>query len=159
MSAYPIKTVVLMSLYIVLAGCASVPQGALEQHIGWLHGNCLAIKNPDIGVSEKIRLVSFDQKPVYRTVLITGRTNSADGCHALSDDRRQVNLSAGYYFYRIDGEPSDHFALGFADLDPTDFTLAYCMTSEGIVFSAHSPGGRAWDGYYYLGYESSATCE
>jgi hypothetical protein len=39
------------------------------------------------------------------------------------------------------------------------YTFHYCTTTEGVAFKVNEISQEIWKGYYYLGYESEATCE
>lgn len=152
----------------------------LNKNIGWIHNNCLAIKNNEIKSDDKISIVVLGkhQKVVISTIV--KKYNSSIGCPQLLDDRKSINISEGNSFYLI--KPlSKQIDLGIVlvgkvnnikegrelvtvdinrDGKPDYFTE--CASSEGIHFSVWSEkpwkGKKLWTSYYYLGYDIEPNC-
>lgn len=166
----------LLALTVLVAACNKTPDvqegqpspdpAAIDYHrsIGWLHGNCLAIMNPDLSPGTSITVVQPHQPPVVSNATIAERTSSSETCKALLEDRRKVNIESGYTFYSVHSKPEIN--LGFAllgnKIQPADYQFDYCNTREGLSFTVKARpeqgGAELWNGYYYLGYESEVTC-
>jgi hypothetical protein len=131
-----------------------------DRNIGWLHGNCLAINDPFIEYPLNFTLVDLGPEQKIRSATIVGRSQSGDDCYALMDDRKNVNIGAGYSFYKIESKAPVNLAIGFLQINDSDgVDFEYCSTTEGISFSVFRYKTKVWEGYYYLGYESEATCQ
>lgn len=161
-SAKGLLTVVAMAL-ACFGGCsedAELGKPAMDSQLGWMHGNCLAIRNDALasGTAITIHPLASDQGGASGT--IAGRASSADDCFALKDDRKQVNMDDGYFFYTINTPAAVTFAI--AEVGETSQLSAAqyssCMTTEGVNFSVIKDGAEVWQGYYYLGYDSEPTC-
>ena len=159
------KKLMFIPFFLLLASCANLSQNAgkdAETKIGWMHGNCLAIKNPSIAFPKKIILVRLDNKNKFDTGVITKKALSGDECYALMDDRKKVNESNGYYFYEVKTRDPVNLAIGLlgpgiGDQKTLDYDV--CSTSEGMRFSVSRGKAAVWKGYYYLGYDTEATCK
>ena len=150
-------------------------------HIGWLHGNCLAIKAPDLEGRTKLSVVSLGKPQVALEAEIIQRTESGAECHALLQERKDVNNSEGNVFYKV--VPASKSPLGLAigiiglkgvlrttdgavhaDLngDGHEDYFTECSTSEGVQFNvwADAPykNKALWSAYYYLGYDTEPNC-
>lgn len=108
---------------------------------------------------------------------VVGPAETAAGCPALLDDRREVNLAGGLSFYRVEPvEPVEPWQLAIGvvanagmamgngaldiDGDGRGETFGYCATSEGVLFivGAASDGRPLWEGEYHLGHPVRADC-
>ena len=136
-------------------------QNDIAGHIGWLHGNCLAIRNAELPLNAEINLVRLDSPQTIGTGRITERATSGDKCYPLLEDRRDINVGNGYSFYLIATKPTINLAIGVFEqkIDTGVNTYDYCMTTEGIKFSISHNHQVLWSGYYYLGYDSEPTCQ
>jgi len=155
-------------LIAVLAACSNVHKqedlvagAGSNERIGWLHGNCLAIKNPDITNQNALTLILLDEPQSIIKGKIIGKATTGEQCYPLLEDRRQINVDSGYSFYLIDTEKPVNLAIGVLgdDNSVSTYQFDYCTTSEGVLFSANKNGVEVWNGYYYLGYDSEATCK
>jgi hypothetical protein len=152
-----------------------------NSHIGWVHGDCLAIKAPGLKSGTKLRVVSLGEPQVPLDAAIIRRTESGAECYALLQERKTVNSSEGYAFYTVAPSSSSplELAIGIvglkgelkstdgkvhADLngDGREEYFTQCSTSEGVQFDvwADAPykNKALWSAYYYLGYDSEANC-
>lgn len=130
-----------------------------DSQFGWLHGNCLAIKQAHLELPQKITLARLDDPMRIDSGTITHTAVSADQCHALMSDRAQTNKSSGYSFYVVETSQPVNLAIGMLNgLDAGKFDFSSCSTSEGMVFSVSNKKSVIWKGYYYLGYDTEATC-
>ena len=158
-----VKISILIVIVGLIGSCAlSSPKQIIdiEQNVGWLHGNCLAIKEPNIEFPMDITLANLDSKQSFQTASITGEAQSSDECYALLDDRIETNIGSGYSFYKVKSNNPINMAIGFLQLDnPDQLVFDYCTTTEGILFSILKSDKKIWKGYYSLGYESEATCD
>lgn len=165
---------------ICSAACYSNGQQSVSNAvaIGWLHGNCLAIKNPDLMPNSTINVFTPDGQLQIVEAEITGKTDSAENCPALLEDRRKINDTDGRIFYTVSTSTPIGMAIGVvapaggegaSAVNPADTnrngitdTFYFCQTSEGIEFSIWEgrpyKGRKLWDDYYYLGYSSEPTC-
>lgn len=169
-----LKNAAFLTCIVSLAGCSSGTEKPtlagnkyeaetpkLEQHIGWFHGQCLAIKKADLPIGSTVQVALLDStKFDNATVLATAR--DGEKCPALAPDRAGVNQSEGNFFYLVSGLDEMAIGIGVAgDIGPLDsYTFNHCQTTEGIRFEARRKAHSepVWTGYYYLGYESEATC-
>lgn len=174
MDANMLKKAIFSTWIISLSGCSSgtgestlasnkyeAVAPRLEQHIGWLHGQCIAMKRADLPVGSTVRVALLDStKFVDATVLATAQ--DGEKCPALGPERAIINLSEGNFFYLVSGLNEMDIGIGVAgDIGPLDsYTFSYCQTSEGMLFEARRKdlSEPVWTGYYYLGYESEPTC-
>jgi hypothetical protein len=162
------RSIVLCLLLIpALGACASSPAqhpvGGVHagESFGWLHGNCLAIKNPGIEKHRDLTLILLDDPQSLAKATVLGKADSGEECFALLEDRRTVNVAEGYSFYLIDTDAQANLGIGMLGTldDMRKYTFHYCTTTEGVAFKVNEKGREIWRGYYYLGYESEATCE
>lgn len=131
----------------------------LEMSIGWLHGNCLAIKNKTIALPHTFTLVHLDKSRSTENAEITQKATTGEACYPLLTDRLEVNSDSGYSFYLVKSELPVNLGIGLLDKNNTkDIEYSYCNTTEGIRFFISSQNTIIWEGYYYLGYESEPTC-
>lgn len=150
---------------------------SFRNHIGWLHGNCLSIDNPNLKIDSSVIVVEFSDPKKIVNAKIVRRAVSADTCHALLNERRAVNAQKNS-FYILSISNSMKFGIGLVqskneklkpsfkvfdiDQDGVDDEFYYCFTSEGIQFSIWKrepyKSKRLWNDYYYLGYDLKATC-
>jgi hypothetical protein len=132
-----------------------------NESFGWLHGNCLAIKNPGIEKHRDLTLILLDDPQSLAKATVLGKADSGAECFALLEDRRTVNVAEGYSFYLIDTDAQANLGIGMLGTldDMPKYTFHYCTTMEGVAFKVNEKGRGIWRGYYYLGYESEATCE
>ncbi len=161
-----------LAISILSTACSKTQEGQrapagtdYSTRVGWLHGNCLAIMNAGLSTGTPITVVQPNQPQLVSSATVASRASSGKECTALLEDRRQVNLGSGYTFYRVNSDTDIN--LGIAMLGKLknidDYAFDYCNTREGMSFSLKSSnkpsGAELWRGYYYLGYESEATCE
>ena len=173
-----------------MAACDSqdrAVQGKLQSvtefaaQIGWLHGNCLAIKTDGLKKGTKLAVVSLGKPQVLLEAEIIQRTKSGEECYALLEERKDVNMSGGNIFYSV--APASkaplELAVGIVGLKEgfttTDGTIhadvsgdghqdyfTQCSTSEGVQFNVWSgspyKGKALWSAYYYLGYDTEPNC-
>ncbi len=154
----------ILALFFVLIGSCAVVQKSerinYEENIGWMHGNCLALKNPNIMSPQEINIVFLEDGKFVETGTIIGKTNLGNNCFALLDDRKEVNLNNGYSFYLVESKSPVNLAIGYLKLDaPSGLDFNFCSTTEGIMYTISRGKSAVWEGYYYLGYESEATCK
>ena len=152
----------------VLASCGELTRhdpilahGPIDGRIGWLHGNCLAIRNPDLSSNITIVVAVLAEPVRYRRAKVIGPASEAESCPALMDDRRRVNVENGYSFYQTSDIARLDLGVGFLDLDAKarTYDVVYCTTAEGVRFSVRDHDSLVWTGYYYLGYDTEVTCE
>jgi len=176
------KAVVLFFI-VTLLGCSPTPDDKTDSGdnepdmtIGWLHGNCLAVKREiDVNI-DHLNVVDLDTKKVMP--LQFGKiADNAEECYALLEDRASINQQEGRKFYTVVTNSSVNLAIGIVyssdkvkspeqltdlDGDGKRDTFTSCSTSEGVNFSVWN--GEAykskliWSDYYYLGYDSEADC-
>ena len=151
----------------------------LNSQIGWIHNNCLAIKNAGLKSGASITLVSFANEQQLQNGVVVGKAEDASHCPALLDDRKDINQSEGYSFYIIKTDTKLDLAIGLIGLSPNfkkikdmltgdidgDSKQDYftqCASSEGIHFGVWSgkpyQGKALWSAYYYLGYDIEPNC-
>jgi hypothetical protein len=128
-------------------------------NVGWLHGNCLAIKNQSISLPYTFTLIHLDENENSEKTVITEKATTRKGCYAIMDGRLEVNRDNGYSFYLVESEQVVNLAIGVLSNQETNaFKYSYCNTTEGIRFTLSKQNSILWEGYYYLGYESEPTC-
>jgi hypothetical protein len=189
----PLSSNLLISIVMLcatmMAACDSRDrsvQGKLDSgydfnaHIGWLHGNCLAIKAPGLKRGTKLSVVSLGKPQVSLDAEIIQRIESGE-CYALRQERKDVNSSEGNVFYTVVPASKSPLELaigiiGLKDvLRTTDGTVhvdlngdghedyfTECSTSEGVQFNVWSDAPyknkALWSAYYYLGYDTEPNC-
>ena len=152
-----------------------------EKSIGWIHGNCLAIKHANLLTGTMITVISLDGQQNTVSAPIVGPAMAEAGCPALLEDRVKQNTQNGRVFYQLSLPPADpeRLAVGIltnslpapsdakifkADLDGDGHNenVSFCDTSEGMKFSlwsgAINSGKLLWSDYYYLGYDLQPNC-
>ncbi len=164
---------------VCLNASGKTPESSLLGTIGWLHGNCLAIRNAELPPGTVLRVVELKRKKALHTARIENKILSSDGkdCQALLENRKNVNMKSGNTFYHVSAPHSIELGIGvlasnrenpnniIADYDNNGVsdTFHHCMTSEGVQFSlwAKKPyrSKQLWSDYYYLGYDTVATCK
>lgn len=153
-----------------------------ESKIGWLHGNCLAVKNPRVPKNAELLVVSLDDVQNITPAKVLRPARNGKECPGLLEDRKAVNQESGVTFYRVSSEKAVETAIGVLnekaltkqelldlnrrgldlDNDGHKETFSQCSTSEGVRFSIWN--GTAyrskliWSGDYYLGYDTEANC-
>ncbi|MES2820459.1 MAG: hypothetical protein V4812_15915 [Pseudomonadota bacterium] len=159
-------------LFSLLASCSVVEKNQglptavdYESTVGWLHGNCLGIKNSGISEGSKIEIFSVDGSPHSTSATVLKPATTSEECSPLLEDRRATNLDNGYSFYLVEAQTKIQLGIGLlGDWGNTDeYKFNYCTTAEGIQYRLKKtiPANDevVWSGYYYLGYDSEATCE
>lgn len=160
----------IFSLLLLLAipACAEThvdgkPLSSLDKNnqIGWMHGNCLAIKNASLPTQSELTLILLDEPQTIGKGKVIEKVSSGDKCYSLMDDRRAVNIDSGFSFYLIDTNPAVKLAIGLVgeSINKQKYYFDYCATTEGINFRIKDHEKVIWSEYYYLGYESEATCK
>jgi len=159
------KNSILLILASLSISCGANNQGdnanaLLDENIGWMHGNCLAIKNDNLKELLNVRVVKLADENVIEDAIIIKKANSGGECFPLMDDRREVNISSGYSFYLVDPTTPIDLAIavvGEKEVDASNFD--FCSTSEGIKYFLKKSSETTWEGYYYLGYGAEVTCK
>jgi hypothetical protein len=151
------------------------------ERIGWLHGACLAISNPNLANGTPVVLVITGEPQKVQQARIQAQTNSPATCQALMEGRAKLNAKPGMSFYALETESVGSTDMGFGivappanpvvvngqarvdlDQDGRSEVFSSCATSEGIKFAVWTEkayqGDPRWSGYYYLDYESTPTC-
>jgi len=179
-------------LFVVsMLGCQHRPQAQSDHgtilkivsdfNTGWLHGNCLAIKNDRLKGGETFTVIALNEPQTYYEGRVLEKTMSSLACPALLPDRKDTNLAEGYTCYAVALPKQSSLELGIAmvGIEPTlqvtrgivhgdingdyhDNYFTQCNTSEGIRFNIWSDeafkGDPIWSGYYYLGYDTESNC-
>lgn len=159
---------------LILSGCSSLRDQNTDYQttVGWLHGPCFAVEDPNLKPGQPLTLVTLDEPQKPWSAQIRGKATDAAECHMLSPDRRQVNESTDYSFYTVSSTIEPNLAIGLLPSAQQDLLhkatthnlqrFSYCSSNEGIHFSLWQDkphaSERVWTGYYYLGYESEADC-
>lgn len=182
-SQYTVIICILAAFSIL--GCISVPQIKtsdnkieLKNSIGWLHGNCFAVRNPDISKNSSLIVVRLDNPNKIIFSKIIKKTSNKDECYPLLEDRRAINIESGLIFYTVSSEKPIELGIGILQRDnekalsPNELldlngdgrkeTFSQCSTSEGIQFSVWDgvayKSNLIWSDYYYLGYDTESNC-
>ncbi len=173
MAANMIKfsSLIAVCISILLVACAGIYDKSSTtesidygKNIGWLHGNCLAIKNVNLAKDTKMRIVQLDEPQTIFNATVLNKADDGEKCFPLSEDRRKINISTGYTFYLINSELEINLGVAVigSEINNKEHTFNYCSTSEGILFSLKQANKNdaedLWSGYYYLGYDTKATC-
>lgn len=151
----------MVALLVIAYSSLSITHNAhIDAKIGWMHGNCLAIKNANITPQTQLTVVQLDGEKTSAPARITKVATTGEECNALLEDRAIVNKDAGDYFYVVKSANPINLAVGVLATQSTrGLTFASCSTSEGIQFSALKYNAVIWHGYYYLGYDIEPTCQ
>lgn len=151
-----------------------------NNNVGWLHNNCLAIKNSNLKSGDEITVVLLGKKQSVLSTSIVSEATSSTKCPQLLGDRKSINVAERNAFYLIK-PPTKQVDLGIAlvgeikgiksvndlvmadinnDGKPNYFTE--CSSSEGLHFSVWSEkpwkGKKLWSSYYYLAYDIEPNC-
>ena len=155
------RVIALSSLLVACATQQLNAESSIKNNIGWVHSSCLAIHNPNLSTGDKVALHLFDAgEGSVIEVSIGHQITSSSDCYALLDDRADVNKSAGYSFYALNGNGANGLAIGvLSSLEKSNFKFDYCNTSEGIQFTVSNNDEVVWQGYYYIGHDTESTCE
>lgn len=158
------KYFIVLSLLILSISCAANNLQTnsdlfVEKNIGWMHGNCLVIKNQDIKIPADITLVKLEANNTTEKATIISKTTSQEDCFPLLEDRRKINISSGYSFYLVKSVVPIDLAIGVIGSEELNVSnFSYCTTIEGIKYLIKDSSTVIWEGYYYLGYDSEVTC-
>ncbi len=184
---YVTKLLVLVEVFsLIILGCQlNATENSVifnvSDRIGWLHGNCLAIKDSGLKKGTKLTVIKLGKPQSVSEAKILRPVQSGDQCHALLEGRKTVNLSEGNSFYLVTSLDKDDLGLAIGIINPkttisstngmvhTDVNgdgvedyFTQCSTSEGMSFSiwSKSPykGEPLWSAYYYLDYDVEANC-
>lgn len=159
----------------------SVESQHLKEHIGWIHGACLAIQNGKIKFGTPVQMVLLSKPQTIANTRVMGVAGSNSECPPLLNDRGEINKQDGRFFYRLDmnRESLNTMAIGLVSAsvqakklnsrvefdvnhDGVAEVAGACLTSEGIQFYISSSGtfgeSAEWSDYYYLGYDNKPTC-
>ncbi len=136
-----------------------------KSSVGWLHGRCLAIKNSNILKGSQLTIVQLDEPQKISSATALSITIDGEKCFALSKDRQKVNIDSGYSFYLINSDSDINLGIAIVDnaINVEKYDFDYCTTTEGVLYSLKKLNNMnsedLWNGYYYLGYDSEATCD
>lgn len=153
------KTLTIATSVFLLIPSTRLMAEELPETTGWMHGNCLAIRNADIPIGQKITIIDPEDSNGRQQGHVIAKALSGDNCYALQANRAAANREAGYSFYLV--ETKEETGMAIATTDTTgiaSLSFSYCMTSEGVSFRASKGNEVLWQGYYYLGYEMEPTC-
>jgi len=163
-------------------GRAAVSEAfSYDQRIGWLHGRCLAISNPNLTPGTTVVVVITGEPQTVERAQIQGQTDSSEACKALMPERAKVNAKPGIFFYALESEKIANTDMGIGivappanptvvnglarvdlDRDGGSVVFSSCATSEGMKFGVWTDnayqGKPRWSGYYYLGYDLTPNC-
>src|SRR5262245_61024331 len=153
----------------------------LDRWIGWFHGPCLAISDPNLARGTTVDLVVMGEPQSLLQGQVGEQVTSGAACAPLAEGRRSQNAKPGTSFYGLEGTKlaSTDMGIGIVaaphklvvvnglaqtDLNSDGRTEVFssCATTEGINFaiSTNKPyqGIPLWSKYYYLGYDMKPTC-
>lgn len=161
---------ILISIFVVSCTETRNRQGVTEiidyqKSVGWLHGRCLAIKNSNILNGSQLTVVHLDEPQKISRATVLSKAQNGKKCFALSNNRRKVNIDDGYSFYLINSESNINLGIAVVgkEINVKKYNFDYCTTSEGLLYSLkklnQNDSEDLWNGYYYLGYDSEATCD
>ncbi|MDW6002858.1 hypothetical protein [Vibrio mangrovi] len=157
------KNLILYSLFIFCYQSSSLSAEELpldDSKIGWMHGKCIAIKNPHISPRQEFTIIHLGEKTPSSVGTIVEKTEGDESCYPLLEDRKEINIENGYDFYLVRTNEDVNLAIGTFYLEKTNgLNYGYCQTSEGIEYFITKNDKKIWEGYYYLGYESKPTCK
>lgn len=178
-----LKPVIIVVATFLLINCSlaqdkrNINQKISSNNIGWLHGNCLAIKNAENLEGRYLTIIKLlDNQEVSQSIILK-KTSSSKDCYALLEDREKINNDFGRSFYTISSKNTINLAIGIVNPESKSFnkneildmnndgkkdTFSYCSTSEGIQFNSWSgiayKSDSIWSDYYYLGYDTEGNC-
>lgn len=161
---------VLILSAVLVTACADETQTNtgitdFDSEVGWLHGNCLAIKNDDIADGTALTLMLLDEPKQTMTATVANPAQTGDVCLPIKAGRTEVNLASGYSFYNVDADVDIELAIGIiGSAAPVDnYAFDYCTAEEGILYrlktADQSSERDLWQGYYYLDYDTEVTCD
>lgn len=151
-----------IAIIIIATPCISLSKQIRDNKTGWIHGNCLGIKNSNLTPFTQFTLVNLDNKNSIEKAVVLKKVFDKKECFPLLDDRADINKSAGYIFYLIKSNKPINLAIGVFEsekLPISELTFSSCNTTEGIQFFISNKDSLLWKGYYYLGYELEPTCK
>lgn len=136
-----------------------------NSRIGWVDGQCLAIQNAKLTAGSEITIVLLSEQQ-HSTVAaeVVGEATNGETCSPLLEDRRSVNIDSGYSFYQINSGENIGLAIAVTEesLASENYAFDYCATLDGISFSVkkayQNTHEEIWNGYYYLAYDTEASC-
>ena len=149
----------------------------LDGCIGWLHGNCMGIKNSGVKKGALVTVVELGDGNALVQAMIVKKAHHGKECNALRDEIRDTNLAGDTSFYVVSSKKRIELGVGVINSSENDAVVKnllhgrkkslqekfkYCTTAEGIRFTVWS--GKAydskllWSGYYYLGYDTEENC-
>ncbi len=167
--------IIIVTLFLCLMQTSSNSANADSpiDSIGWFHGNCIAINNPNIQKGSEINLVSINGQSTVIKAQILEKVFDDLQCWPLSADRKHVNVDNGKVsFYRLFSDTDLNLGIGIViapgnksnildiNKDGVIDKFYTCTSAEGIHFkiSNGATDSLIWTGYYYLGYDIEASC-
>ena len=152
-----------------------------ERRIGWFHGPCFAISDPNLARGTTVDLVVMGEPQTVLQAKVGEQMSSAASCPPLMEGRRRQNARSGTSFYGMMETKLTATDMGIGIVSPphklavlnglaeTDLNsdgqhevFSSCATTEGIKFAVWTQrayrGAPLWSTYYYLGYDMSPTC-
>lgn len=163
---------ILVFISAFTVSCAEMPKKGevaevidYENNIGWLHGSCLAIKNKNLSKGVLIKIVHLNEPQNTSIATVSNKAKYNKNCFPLLEDRRTINIDSGYSFYLVKSDLNINLGIAIVGsvMNIDKYTFDYCTTTEGVLYSlkktGQNNGKNLWSGYYYLGYDSEATCD
>lgn len=155
---------IILYLLLLSACSASTSDQLLENNIGFMHGQCLAIK-ANLANHENIVIIPVDSSQVDKdnnkqVGKIIKPASSDNECYMLLADRKTINIDQGYQFYQVQTDTPVNLAIALvSNVTNDNFQYAVCNSAEGMNFTVRQDDKLVWQGYYYLGYDITPTCK
>lgn len=149
----------------------AVLQYDFHKNTGWIHGNCIAIKNNSLKQGTQVDITVLGKEQRRISAEIVKETDDITGCFGLYEDRAAINKSENRRFYTLNIQDADtnFIAIGLINTnnrlthkDLETKVFGSCETSEGMNFyiwkEKEFKDKPLWTDYYYLGYDVTPTC-
>lgn len=153
------RVIALLAFFVTACARGSAKQPLfVNGKMGWILGNCLAIKNASLKVPQSLTIIRLADGAVVDGAIV-GKAMSSEQCPALMQDRAKVNKHNGYHFYSVKADKNIGMAVGIlGEVNAGGLKVSSCTASEGVRFVVSNKHKTVWSGYYYLGYDVKPTC-
>jgi hypothetical protein len=108
------KRILTIIIFLLVSACSQKAieyRDGFDMNVGWLHGNCLAIKNQSISLPYTFTLIHLNENENSEKTVITEKATTRKGCYAMMDGRLEVNRDNGYSFYLVESEQVVNLAI------------------------------------------------
>ncbi|GHA64550.1 hypothetical protein ACFFLZ_03875 [Photobacterium aphoticum] len=148
-----------------LAGCQSTQTTTLsplltnaKQHIGWISGECFAIKNAQLEAGDTVHVVNVTNNQRQAVNILS---TNATPCQKLASQQTAVSGQQMHTYYQVDRVNAADPVIALLGNPKTLANYHYqsCTLSNGTFFYITAPQGQQlWSDSFYSGEKTLPTC-